>query len=86
MSSSDSEREENVAEEEWREDESGYDIARLYPIICNRKKTWEFLVEYGVYKQNQRCSQKNCRRNMSIVEDSKLADGAFWRCNTCKKF
>lgn len=71
-------------EEETEEIDDSYSIRKLCPIVCNNKRTYEFLVAKGVLKSTMRCSSKSCRRDMSIEPMEKLSDGAIWRCRSCR--
>ena len=64
-------------EEETEEMDDSYSIRKLCPIVCNNKRTYEFLVAKGVLKSTMRCSSKSCRRDMSIEPMEKLSDEAI---------
>ena len=62
-----------------------YDLKDLCTLIGSKKRIIDLLFETGVFKNSQRCSNKECRKNMQVVVNNDCGDGCFWRCMTCKR-
>ena len=67
-------------------EEKDYSLQHICPIIFNNKRSYEFLVEKGVLQAEMRCSAKSCRRAMTVEADTRLSDGAAWRCRICRTY